>query len=69
MPPAALSELAVDAFELPPELLPPPPDEPLLLHPAANMRLPAAAVATTAYFARTIPSQTRRAGHKPWMWL
>jgi hypothetical protein len=61
MPPAALSELAVDTSLLL-VLPPPPPEEPLLLHPAANMRLPAAAVATTAYFARKIPSQVHANG-------
>jgi len=35
-----------------------PPDE-LLLHPAAIMRLPAAAVAAIAYLPRTIPSHAR----------
>jgi hypothetical protein len=51
MPPAALSELAVDTFLLLVLLLPLPELLPLL-HPAANIRLPTAAVATTAYFPR-----------------
>src|SRR6201996_6192852 len=50
IPPAALRELAVETFlllveEVLPELLP-------LLQPAANIRVPTAAVATTAYFPR-----------------
>src|SRR6201995_6032301 len=65
MPAAALSDPAVDTFLLLVLLPPPPPEEPLRLHPAAKMRLPAAAVATTAYRARKIPSQARCAGRKP----
>jgi hypothetical protein len=57
IPPAALTELAVETFlllelVLLPEVLPP------LLQPAANTRVPTAAVATTAYFPRNVPSQT-----------
>ena len=51
MPPAALRELAVDTF-LPLELLVVLPELPPLLHPAANTRVPTAAVATTANFPR-----------------
>jgi hypothetical protein len=57
MPPAALTELAVEMFLLLVEelLLP---ELPPLLQPAANIRVPTAAVATTAYFPRNVPSQT-----------
>ena len=50
MPPVALSELAVDTSL--PELLVVLPELPPLLHPAANTRVPTAAVATTANFPR-----------------
>jgi hypothetical protein len=56
MPPAALTELAVEMFLLLELVLVP--ELPPLLQPAANIRVPTAAVATTAYFPRNVPSQT-----------
>jgi hypothetical protein len=67
MPPAALTELAVEMFLLLELVLLLLPELPPLLQPAANIRVPTAAAATTAYFSRNVPSQTCLGRSTSWL--